>query len=147
MRNRIRSTTVRMFAIRNPTPKTKSTRWRRTWRDIGASWSRSRIRDPRFAVSGLFVAWRSVDNSRGARCGGTLQMRVEARAAACLVGPLRAEQHTVAAWDEALCVVRRIAADHADSQGLGDVFRDREQLRHRLERLAEIILIQSGNDD
>jgi hypothetical protein len=28
-----------------------------------------------------------------------------------------------------------------------DVFGDREQLRHRLERLAQIILIQPGDDD
>jgi hypothetical protein len=28
----------------------------------------------------------------------------------------------------------------------GDVFRNREQLRHRLERLAQIILVEPGHD-
>ena len=33
------------------------------------------------------------------------------------------------------------------AQRLGDVFGDRQQLRHRLERPAEIVLIQPGDDD
>ena len=67
--------------------------------------------------------------------------------AARLVRPLRADEHALAARDEPLRVVGGGAADHADGQRLGDVFGDREQLRHRLERLAEIILVEAGDDD
>ena len=44
-------------------------------------------------------------------------------------------------------MVGGVAADHADGQRLGDVFRDSEQLGHRLERLAEIVLIEARDDD
>jgi hypothetical protein len=43
-------------------------------------------------------------------------------------------------------VVRRIAADDADGESLGDVLGDGQQLRHRLERPAEVILIETGDD-
>ena len=67
--------------------------------------------------------------------------------AARLVGALGAEQHALAAGDEPLRVVGGIAADHADGERLGDVFGDRQQLRHRLERLAEVVLVEPGDDD
>jgi hypothetical protein len=44
-------------------------------------------------------------------------------------------------------MVGRIAANHADGEGLGDVLGDRQQLRHRFERPAQIVLIQAGDDD
>jgi hypothetical protein len=44
-------------------------------------------------------------------------------------------------------MVRRIAADHADGERLGDVLGNRQQLRHRLERTAEVVLIEAGDDD
>jgi hypothetical protein len=44
-------------------------------------------------------------------------------------------------------VVGRVAADDADREGLRDVFGNGQQLRHRLERAAQIILIQTGHDD
>ncbi len=44
-------------------------------------------------------------------------------------------------------MVGRGAADHADGERLGDVLGDRQQLRHRLERLAEIVLVEAGDDD
>jgi hypothetical protein len=43
--------------------------------------------------------------------------------------------------------IRRVAADDADREGLRDVFGDRQQLRHRLERPAEVVLIQPGHND
>src|SRR5450756_1376461 len=67
------------------------------------------------------------------------QCRVEAAAAAGLVGPLCANQDAVLARDKALRVVCRIATDDADGQRLGDVLGDREQVRHRLERFPEIV--------
>src|SRR5690348_13777343 len=60
---------------------------------------------------------------------------------------LRSHQDPLTARDEPLGVIGRRAAHHADRQGLGDVLRNREQLRHRLERLAEVILVQAGDDD
>jgi hypothetical protein len=59
---------------------------------------------------------------------------------------LRTEQHAVAARHQTLRVVGRIPADHADRQCLGDVLGNRKQLRHRLERLAEIILVEPRDD-
>jgi hypothetical protein len=44
------------------------------------------------------------------------------------------------------CVAGRVAAHHADGVGLGDVFRNRQQLRHRLEGLAQVVLVQPGHD-
>ena len=67
-------------------------------------------------------------------------------AAARLVQAGRADQHAVAAGDEPLRVVGRVAADDADGERLGDVLGDRQQLRHRLERPAEVILIEPGDD-
>ena len=49
--------------------------------------------------------------------------------------------------DQPLRVVGRVAAHHADGARLGDVFGDRQQLRHRLERLAEVVLVEAGHDD
>src|SRR5437763_6960549 len=75
------------------------------------------------------------------------EMRVEAVPAARFVHAGGADEDAVAAGDEALRVVRRIAADDADGERLGDVFGNREQLRHRLEGTPEIILIEAGDDD
>ena len=75
------------------------------------------------------------------------EQRVEASAAARLVGPLGAKEHAILAGHEPLGVIGRIAAHHADRQRLGDVFGDREELWHRLERLAQVVLIEPGHDD
>src|SRR6266545_1238878 len=74
-------------------------------------------------------------------------MRVEAAPAPRLVGAFRTNQYAIADGDEPLRMVGRVAAHHADRQRLGDVFGDRQQLRHRLEGLPEIILVEAGDDD
>ena len=74
------------------------------------------------------------------------QRRIETVPAARLVGALRAQQHAVGAVHQPLRVIGGIAAHHADRARLGDVLGDRQQLRHRLERLAEIILVEAGDD-
>src|SRR5713226_8134278 len=68
------------------------------------------------------------------------QLRIEAVAAASFVKTARADEHAVAARDEALRVIRRLTAHDADRVCLGDVFGDRQQVWHRLERPAEVIL-------
>src|SRR6185437_11769067 len=72
--------------------------------------------------------------------------RIETVAAACLVGSLRADENAFAARDQALRMVRGRTADHADGERLGDVLGDRQQLWDRLERLAEVILIEAGDN-
>src|SRR6202011_5674734 len=86
---------------------------------------------------------------RGSRFGSRISIsllsepRVETVAAPRLVGASGADEHALAAGHEPLRVIRGRAADHADRQRLGDVFRDGEELRHRLEGLPQVILIQA----
>ena len=72
--------------------------------------------------------------------------RVEASAAAGLVGALRPQQHPFGAGDEPLGAARWVSADHANGVRFRDVLGDGEELGHRFERLAEIVLIQSRHD-
>src|SRR5688500_1723767 len=72
---------------------------------------------------------------------------VETAAAPRLVGALRPQQHAILARHQPLRVIGGVAAHHADSQRLRDVLRDRQQLRHWLEWLAEVVLVEPGNDD
>ena len=67
-------------------------------------------------------------------------------AAAGFVEARGANEDTFAALDEALGVIGRIAAHHADGERLGDVLGDGQQLRHRLERPSEVVLIEPGDD-
>ena len=67
-------------------------------------------------------------------------------AAARFVDAARADKHPVAAGDEALRMIRRIATHDADRERLGDVLGDRQQLRHRLEWSAQEVLVQPGDD-
>src|SRR4030095_281579 len=108
---------------------------------MAASLPGSGIRRPGSGGSGFFYA-------SGLRGGyrSALEIRIEAHAATSFVGALRPQEDAVAARHEALSVVRWIAAHHANRQRLGDVFRNGEQLRHRLEWLAEVILVESGNN-
>jgi hypothetical protein len=42
-------------------------------------------------------------------------------------------------------VLGRIAAAHADGQGLGNRFRVRQQVRNRWERAAQVVRVQPGD--
>ena len=72
---------------------------------------------------------------------------LEAATAAGLVGVGAADDDAVLGRDDALGLVRGIAAPHADREGLGDVLGDREQLRHGLERLAQVVGIEPRDDE
>jgi hypothetical protein len=74
------------------------------------------------------------------------QSRIETSTTPRLVRALRADEHALTARDEPLRVIGGRAADNADGEGLRDVLRDRQELRHRLERLAEIVLVEAGDD-
>jgi hypothetical protein len=62
------------------------------------------------------------------------------------VGALRPSSTRARLTDEALRVVGRVAAHHTDGARLGDVLGDGQQLRHRVEGLAQVILVQPGHD-
>src|SRR5581483_10546614 len=115
-------TMSRALANRNPTPRTSRTLFRTLRLFTTRSYPLSNLLDRR-------------------------QRRIEAVAAPRFVETASADQHAVAARDEPLRVIRGIAADDANRQRLRDVFRDREELRHRLERPAQIILIEPRDDD
>src|SRR5207253_10398710 len=67
-------------------------------------------------------------------------------ATASLVHAGGADRDALFGFENALRVVRGLAALDANRVGFGDVFGDSEQLRHRLPRLAGVVLIQSGDD-
>src|SRR5437667_2124988 len=118
-RNRRYSSTSHALATRNPTPSSSNT-----------------------AVSNRCTFTGSSDGfdwSRG-------QAWIETVTAPRLVQTARANQHPVAAVDQTLRMVRRLATHDTDRQRLGDVLGNRQQLRHRVERAAEIILIQTRHD-
>src|SRR5262249_42051064 len=58
-----------------------------------------------------------------------------------------AHDHAAAALDLSVGPVGRSAADHSDGERLRNVFRDREQLRHGLERPRQVVLVEPGHDD
>ena len=79
---------------------------------------------------------------------GRDERRIEAaRGSAPRTCPARRRSTRSPLGHEPLRVVGRVAAHHADRQRLGDVLGDRQQLRHRLERLAEVVLVEAGDDD
>src|SRR5262245_6423673 len=66
--------------------------------------------------------------------------------AARLVDVGAADAHATATTHLAVGSVRRITAHDADRERFRDELGDREQLRHRLERLACVVLIESRDD-
>ena len=58
----------------------------------------------------------------------------------------RTDLDTGIGLDRSLRVIGRPSTFYADRVGFCDKFRDRQELRHRLERLARVILIQTGDD-
>src|SRR5438270_8089436 len=88
------------------------------------------------AASGfLYVACRRVG------------VRDKAAAAARLVAVRSADDDLALDLHDALRVVGGLAAADADGVRLGDVLGDGEELRHRLEGLARVVLVESGDDD
>src|SRR5438477_7052788 len=77
--------------------------------------------------------------------GARLRLGREVVAAARLVRALRADMDAIFGSDDALAAARRLAADDADRQLLGDVFGLGKELRHRVERLAAVVLIEARN--
>src|SRR6516225_1760247 len=69
-----------------------------------------------------------------------------AAAAARLVEIGAADQHAPAAAHLAVGAVGGATAHHADGEGLGDVLRDGEQVRHGLERPPRVVLVEPGHD-
>src|SRR3989475_12324015 len=67
-------------------------------------------------------------------------------ATASLVHAGGADRDALFGFENALRAVRGLAALDANRVGFGDVFGDSEQLRHRLPRLAGVVLIQSIHD-
>ena len=70
----------------------------------------------------------------------------EAVAAAGFVDILRADHHPLGILDGAVGEGGGIAAYHADRLDLGDVFRHRQQLGDRLERLPAVVHVETGHD-
>ena len=66
--------------------------------------------------------------------------------APCFIHVFGAHDNAFVRLRGALCAVGRIPANDTDCKGLRDVLGDCEKLRHRLERLAPIVLVESGND-
>src|SRR6188474_2723664 len=99
-----------MLATRKPTPKSNSS--------LGASQANQGIRASE--LIGQIAVLDLPCRLRGGHFSG--QQRIEAAPATRFIHPLRTEQHTVLAGHEALRVIGRIAAYHADGVGLGDVF-------------------------
>src|SRR5262249_50905381 len=73
-------------------------------------------------------------------------MRVEASAATGFVSVGGADHYAFATRDQPLSISRRTTATDTDRPRLGDVFRDSQKKRHRLERSSEIIHVQPGDD-
>src|SRR5258708_6306745 len=84
---------------------------------------------------------------RGVGRGSRPPAQVEAAPAARLVDLGAAHDDAAATLHLAVRAIGRCAAHDADGERLGDVFRDREQLRHGLERAAEVVLVEAGDDD
>src|SRR5260370_31861646 len=71
--------------------------------------------------------------------------RLETTPAARLVYPGRAHYDQFLGPAQALRVLGRIPAAHADGQRLGDGFGQRQQIWHRRERAAHIVRIHAGD--
>ena len=73
--------------------------------------------------------------------------RVEAAPAARLVHPRGADDDPFPRGDEALRAARGRAAEDADRARLDDLLGESHEGGHRLERPAEVVLVEAGDDD
>src|SRR5580700_8212282 len=72
---------------------------------------------------------------------------LETTAAPRLVHSTGTHYDKLFAFHKPLCVYRRIAAPHANSKQLGDLFSNGEKPWHRFERAAAVVRVESGDDD
>src|SRR5512147_944686 len=93
------------------------------------------------------IQWRIGLSIGGTDRGGLHPATQLPAAAAARLVEVRASHHHPAAFgDLAIGAVGRLAAHDTDGERLGDELRDREQLRHRLERLALVVLVEPRDD-
>jgi hypothetical protein len=91
-------------------------------------------------MSVMLFAWKIGGGAFSGFLGG------KAASATRLVRVPGAYQYALAGFCRSLRPVGRVAAHDTDSEGLCDVFSDRQQLRHWFEWLALIILVKASND-
>jgi hypothetical protein len=78
---------------------------------------------------------------------GSIRRRLEAQSASRFIRPASADKEPVAVFDQSLRPIRGRPAANADCESFRDVFGHRQQLRHRIEWPAPVILVQPGNND
>jgi hypothetical protein len=72
---------------------------------------------------------------------------LEAASAPCFISFGTADHDPVRRRNESLGVIGGIATAYTDGQSFRDVLGHGQKLRHGLERLAEVVLVQPGHDD
>src|SRR5437868_1752461 len=77
----------------------------------------------------------------------SVQRRLKARAASRFIRAIGSDDNLLESRCDPLRPVCRGTASNANCEGLRNVFRHGEQLRHGTEWLRSIILVQPGNDD
>jgi hypothetical protein len=77
----------------------------------------------------------------------SIQWRLKTEPAPGFVSISSADEQPVCVLDEPLRSVRGRSASDTDGQRFGDVFRDCQELRHRVEGFSPKVLVQSGYDD
>src|SRR5262249_39844228 len=75
------------------------------------------------------------------------QLGVETAPTPTFVDAAGPDEDPVGAGHEPLSVIGRVAAHDADGERLGDVLRDGQQLRHRLERTTPVVLGEASDND
>src|ERR1051326_3080856 len=76
-----------------------------------------------------------------------VRRRFETQATPCFVGIHCTDEKTIRTLYKPLCAIGRRSAPNTDGQSLCDVFRDRKELRHRIEWFTSKILIKTSHDD
>lgn len=77
----------------------------------------------------------------------SVQRRLKARTASRLIGAIGSNDNLLKSRRDPLRPVCRRTTSNANGEGLRDVFRNGEQLRHGTKRFRSIILVKTGNDD
>src|SRR5262245_37358745 len=80
-------------------------------------------------------------------CSRVSWIRFEAAATAGFVRTTSSDHDQFVAFDQALGVYGGISAADTDGQQLSDFLRDGQKARHRFERPALVVRVESGDDD